>query len=135
MERTVTGFKTDIAEPLTESEFEERRASLRDLLKSQNTGSHLSFFLLNVNQRVISVGIRGRYYGMWLFDANSREEAEVLSEEGLTLEENETDMILAGKEATIREINKQMPQFLMKFYPELVITLDNKKLTIQSQTN
>lgn len=127
MERT----NPAILKPFSQSDIEKRRRSLADLLNSERTGNHLSFVILAKNERVISIGVKGQYYGMWLFDANSREEVENLNREGLTLEENETDMILTGRNATIEETNKLLPRFLMKFYPELPRILGRKRLKVQ----
>lgn len=131
VERRISATR-QIISPLTASDLEKRRTALADLLHSEISGENLRFYIFHPthNKNAVSIGIRGKYYGMWLFDANSQNEITALQEKGLQLTENETDMILKNPKATIWEINKRLPRFLKKYYPELAYSLDPNRQKI-----
>lgn len=103
--------------PLTQKERDLRKKMLEDLLLC--APSQLRFFIFWRNKYVISVGIKGIYFGMWLFDANSQTEIQALTAEGVEVCKSQEDLILKGKTATIKELNRKLPAFIKKYYPQI----------------
>jgi len=103
---------------LTKTQQEIRKEVSEDILLC--APSELGFFVFWQSKNIIAVGIKGRHFGMWLFDANSHSEVEVARAEGFEITENPCDLILEGKTAEISEVEKKMPEFLpniiLKFF-------------------
>lgn len=99
-----------------------RERSLSELL-TRKTWKRLNLYIFWQSQDVISVGLRGKHFGMWLFDANSQTEIRKLAEEGCKISENPLDLILAGERATIAEVEDKIPAFIAKYYPDLASRL------------
>ena len=111
-----------VMEPLNTEDMLERGRRLQSIVAT--SGYNLKFYVFRKTEEVISVGIKGKNSGMWIFDANSLHQEQRLDREGFILIENETDMMLDGDIASIEEINKWLPSFLARYYPQLATHMD-----------
>lgn len=118
MERLKIQESGKIIQRLPQKTQDLRNEVLEELLNDQSWRK-LDLFIYHQTENVISVGLRGVYYGMWLFDANDQSEVRQLKAAGCEIAENELDLILEGETATISEVEAKIPGFIKKYYPQL----------------
>lgn len=130
MERTIETDPTTL-EPFDQDSLRERRKQLHSLLgvtKAHNR--NVLFRVLYREPLSMAISIVGINGGITLFFATSIDAIEPLRKDGVVLEENETDMILRNPEAHIWEVNKRLPRFLKRWYPELAGALPKERQRI-----
>ncbi len=122
MVKEAVSFAEQLVKPLTPQEQIGRNRAVENLIRE---GKRKRFYILHKTPGVISIGLRGKKNGTWLFDANSQLEIRRLAAEGEEITENAQDLILEGETATTEEVKQKIPEFIRKYYPPLARTIKN----------
>jgi len=127
-------------EVLGKEEYENYQKDLNKIFRESQKRGEVWLYPFNPSGKdFMTIWIRGKSWGRFLFEALSNRYQKQLKSEGEEIAETNEDMLLPDEILTLSKIKKKAPAFIKKYYPQIqnlpIRFFSNKLELINYRTN